>query len=92
MITRNKLVRAGITKVHQLVFKDLSTAEIEQQLQAIIQLSSASSDIRPLTLPRLKNLHIQVKSVLPDSLPPPINCQSTENPYLLRYGEENWRQ
>ena len=74
---------AGITKVNQLIFANLSSAETERKLTSISESTGIAKSY-------IQSYHQQAKTATPGSAPPTINHLDADNPYLSRYGEERW--
>ena len=76
-VRSRKLNEAGITKVNQLIFANLSQQEIESKLTSI-------SESTGISISYIKGYHHQAKTATPGHLPPTINDLDAENPYLSR--------
>ena len=83
--TRNDLALAGVHKVKDLVCSELTDGETKERLTNI-------SNKSRISIKRLYRLSAVASTALPDSPPPEINHQQADNPYLSRYGEENWEE
>lgn len=87
--TKKKLENAGIFKVHDLMFSDLTPDEINRKLLTISDATAGSTQSK-ISVSKLKSLHLQAKTAQTGTPPPLVDHQSAENPYLSRYDEENW--
>ena len=81
-----KLLNAGIQTVKDIRFKELLSTDVDSKLKVMSEIPDSP------TLSTLKKLHLQSKTAIAGSAPAPINHSNAQNPYLSRYGEENWRK
>ena len=84
-ITKKKLIDAGFTKVKQFIFPTLSQQQINNELTSISQVTGIS-------ISAVRKLHLQAKNAISGPPPPAINHLKADNPYLSRYGEDEWKE
>ena len=84
--TVRKLLNIGIKIVKNLMFESLSPIEVNSSLKELSERPDS------LTFSSLKKLHIQSRTATLGAQPQETNHLLAANPYLSRYGEQNWRK
>lgn len=87
--TRQKLKKSGIHYTKDLIFLDLTPAELNQRLQTISK-STTSQSSSKISTAKLCDLHQQAKNAYPGTLAPQVNHQTHVNLYLSPCGKEYW--